>query len=267
MIFFPYLRWIYVEKHIHVALAVTAFTVITVKEFSLQIPFTLWVVIFTGTFLSYNFISHFKSRRFRIIKWDILCYGLACLSLFYLISHFSLLTILTLILMGLMTFLYVVPLRHGRNLRSVSGWKAFLVAFVWAGVTVLLPLETSTNTEWTTGVALTSIQRFIIVLVLLIPFEIRDVATDSPHLKTLPQLFGIRRTKQIGYGGILVCVLLEFVKFPIQEAHAVSLMVFLIFLGLSIYMTDVKQSRYFASFWVEALPIGWWLLFELISSL
>src|SRR5690625_4716760 len=100
MSFFAYLGRIYVEKHVHVALAVTALTAITVKEFSLQIPFTLWIVIFTGTFLSYNFISHFKSGRFRIVKWDVLCYGLVCLSLFYLIFHFSLLAIVTLIFLG-----------------------------------------------------------------------------------------------------------------------------------------------------------------------
>src|SRR5690625_2792822 len=130
MSFFAYLGRIYVEKHVHVALAVTALTAITVNEFSLRIPFALWAVIFLGTFLSYNFISHFKSERIQLKNIEFLCYALLYFGLFWLISRFSLLTILTLILMGLMTFLYIVPIRHGRNLRSVSGWKVFLVAFV-----------------------------------------------------------------------------------------------------------------------------------------
>ncbi len=41
-------------------------------------------------------------------------------------------------------------------------------------------------------------QRVLLVLAFLIPFEIRDLAYDKPELKTIPQRIGVTQTKIFG---------------------------------------------------------------------
>lgn len=71
-------------------------------------------------------------------------------------------------------------------LRNIPGLKLFLIAFSWAGITVLFPLIQNYMsiriTDW-----ITFIQRFLFVLVITIPFDIRDINYDNNELKTLPQ--------------------------------------------------------------------------------
>ena len=40
-----------------------------------------------------------------------------------------------------------------------------------------------------------SIQRFILIFVLVLIFEIIDVTKDDPHLQTVPQMIGVEKTK------------------------------------------------------------------------
>ena len=86
---------------------------------------------------------------------------------------------------GLTTFFYAVPFIRSKNLRNFSGLKIFVVAFVWAGVTVILPFVEA-EIDLTADVLLTFFQRILIVVALILPFEIRDIPYDGLNLKTLP---------------------------------------------------------------------------------
>ena len=84
------------------------------------------------------------------------------------------------------TFFYAVPFIWNKNLRKFSGLKIFVVAIVWGGVAVIVPLVAS-ESQITTDNWLTFLQIVIIVITLTIPFEIRDLPYDARELKTLPQ--------------------------------------------------------------------------------
>ena len=139
----------------------------------------------------------------------------------------------------------------------VPSIKIFVIAAVWAGTTVYLPVIYE-NTKWDWDITLMLIQRFMIVLALTLPFEIRDLKFDETELGTLPQLLGIDKTKRLGYLLLLTTLFLEFLKDDLQIYLIMSLS---IFIGIGIYLAKRNQSRYYASFWVEGIPILCWLIF------
>jgi hypothetical protein len=116
-------------------------------------------------------------------------------------------------------------------------------------------------------VAIEGLRRLLFVLILLIPFEIRDLAYDSPQLKTLPQRYGVGRTKLFGAFLVVPFFFLVFLKKSILVSEVVVSGVLFLGLGCLMFITKRHQSKYFASFWVEAMPIAWWGLYLLVKKL
>ena len=114
---------------------------------------------------------------------------------FYQLFFLSERVIVTLFILVAITGLYALPVlpRH-KNFRSLSGLKILIVAAVWAGTTVILPaISQLEEINW--NVKVETFQRFMLVLILLVPFEIRDLKYDSAALKTLPQRVGVKGAK------------------------------------------------------------------------
>ncbi len=260
----------YINSSIHVALAVLAFLGITLMEYRLNIPKELWAFVFLGTLTGYNFVKYSKvaglhhhrlTHSLKTIQiFSAGSFILLCIVAFRL----SIEILLTTAAFGLATFFYAVPLIHKKNLRNLSGIKIFIVGFVWAGVTVIVPIIAA-EMPISGDVLLTFFQRILIVVVLILPFEIRDVPYDSLNLKTLPQQMGVWNTKFLGELILLVCLVFEFFKEESQIAYIASLLIFCLILGWMLIIVKADQKRYFASFWVEGLPILWFLLFMLFE--
>lgn len=261
----------YINSSIHVALAVLALTAITVFEYNLTVPRELWAFVFFGAITGYNFVKYAKIAGLHhrqlayslktIQVFSALCFILLLYAVFCLPWNVLLITAG----FGLPTFFYAVPIIRHKNLRSLTGIKIFIVAFVWAGITVIVPVAAA-NYGISGDVLLTFFQRIVIVVALMLPFEIRDVPYDSLNLKTLPQQIGVWGTKMLGEGVLLVCLVFEFFKHTNEVAYILSLFVFLVFLGGLLIISKPHQSRYFASFWIEGLPILWWLLYVLLND-
>lgn len=262
----------YINSSIHVALAVMALTAITVWEFNLVVTKELYMFVFFGAITGYNFVKYAKIAG---LHHRNLAYSLKAIQLFsalsfilFLVAVFSLQWNVLLIAasFGIPTFFYAVPLIRHKNLRSFTGIKIFIVAFVWAGITVIVPVIAAQNGV-SEDVILTFFQRIIIVVVLMLPFEIRDIPYDSLNLKTLPQQIGVWGTKLLGEILLLICLLFEFFKHASEIAYIVSLLMFLVILGSLLIISKAHQSRYFASFWIEGLPVLWWLFYMLLNNL
>ena len=169
-----------------------------------------------------------------------------------------------------LTGLYALPiLPKAKNLRSLGGLKIFVVALVWAGATVILPvLVVSEPLTW--DVYVETVQCFILVFVLLIPFEIRDLVYDQEDMQTLPQRFGVAKTKIFGAFATLLYFFMTFLKDDIGSKELFLKGILYLTLGIVMFTTKRKQSKYFASFWIEAIPIFWlviWVLSEKLFSL
>lgn len=247
----------YVQSSLHIALAVFALVLIT--EISLQISNdkTLELTIFFGTIVAYNFLKYFEAFQkgnFDLNKNRYLV-GLTFLSListvFYFLQLNSSLQIYF-IKIGLLVAVYPF-------LRKFGLWKLFLVSFCVTAITVYTPIISQSS--FSDNEKIIMFQRFLIVISLMIPFEILDSKTDDKTLKTIPQRFGIFKTKVFGIVLLFPFVLLEFFK----ENVEVSTVIIAIITGLFIGFANLKRDKYYTSLWVESVPILWLILLLIFS--
>lgn len=266
----------YLNSSIHVALAVYALTWVTLLQFGLEYDESLLYFIFYATITGYNFIKYFGVAKFHhrsLARWlkVIQVFSLIC---FVLMVYYAILlgvrTLIIIAIFGLITFLYAIPMlpKHilfdqQQNLREIGGLKIYVIAFVWAGVTVLLPVLHREH-QITTDVIITIIQRFLLVMILMLPFEIRDLKYDSLKLATIPQKIGVKKTKAIGTLVLILFFSLEFFKVELQSSFIISTLILVLFLVLFLLFSSKNQSKYYSAFWVESLPILWLIILLLL---
>lgn len=256
----------YLDASVHVALAVFSLSCITAILFDLELGDHLSYFVFFGTIVCYNFIKYgVEAEKYILVGnryhnfiqiFSFISFILVCYHGYFL----SIDTWLILLLLLVLTGFYALPvLPKAKNLRSLGGLKIIIVALVWSGVSVVLPFtEIGKTLVWDDWVEV--VQRIVMVLVLLIPFEIRDLAYDKPELKTIPQRIGVKKTKIFGGFLVLFFFFSTFMKDVISDLELVSKGILFLILGAVMFGTQRNQTKYFASFWVEAIPIFWWIL-------
>ena len=159
-----------------------------------------------------------------------------------------------------LTLLYTLPFFPNRkNARNWAGVKIYIVSLCWVGVTLVLPILNS-GIFITSDFYLKCIQRFILVFVLILIFEIIDLANDDPHLQTVPQQIGVKRTKMLGWFLMVVFYFLEFFKSNFDEKQLVVNFILVVLIALFFLFANEKRSKYYTSFWVESIPTLWWLM-------
>lgn len=262
----------YINSSIHVAFAVFSLTYITFIELHLPTDWPLLFFVFFSTITGYNFVKYFGMAKFhhrQLARW------LKVIQVFSLTSFILMLvflfqlrqkTIVYVGVFGLITFLYAIPLLPKRffidrqqNLRNISGLKVYVIALVWAGVTVLLPVFDSAAV-FTTDVWVMSSQRFLLVMLLMLPFEIRDLQYDSLKLATIPQKIGVKNTQAMGVLVGMVFFMLEFLKVELEVKLIILTLAVAFMVVLFIVFATRKRNDYYSSFWVEGVPIIWLLL-------
>jgi len=262
----------YVFSNIHVAVSVACLVLLTLEPYSCD-PYPVTLFVFCSTILAYNFVKAVEKSRMQpfLDIWTrsssrplLLLNAASLIGFVHAGSRLRLEGLLLLIPFFLLTLFYVYPgNKKFRGLRSLPGLKLFVIALVWAGVTVLFPLVVNgipvQKGEW---IVLT--QRFLLILAITIPFDLRDMQLDDEELATLPQALGPAVSKLIAMGALLLYAALFFMgsEFDRVERYAglsISLLSAFLVLRAGIY-----QERYYSAFWVEAIPIAWYLLILLL---
>lgn len=256
----------YLDASIHVALAVFALVEVTAMTLNSSGSLKLSFFLFFGTIVAYNFVKYgVEAKKYilvanvyqKYIQWISFISFFGALYCAYFLPVQVWVGVLFLLLI---TGLYAIPVKaKATNLRNLGGFKILIVAVVWAGATVVLPsLYVKTVLIW--DVLVEVIQRFVFVLILLLPFEIRDIKYDAETLGTLPQKIGVLNTKIVGFLLLLVFLVLPYFKddYSLVEVRVQHLIG--IILGIVLLRTSVNQHAYFASFFVEAIPILWCIL-------
>ncbi|MFD2726754.1 hypothetical protein [Hyunsoonleella rubra] len=254
----------YINSSIHVALAVYALVWITLLKLGVDYNENLLYFIFYASITGYNFVKYFGIARFHhrrladYLKWiqvfSFICFVLMCYYGFYL----ELKTLAVSLVMSVLTFLYAIPLSSNRRftLRNINGLKVYVIAFTWAGVTVMLPVV-ELNLEMNADIVLMMLQRFLFIVVLMLPFEIRDLKYDTASLATLPQKLGIKGAKRLGVFLLALFFVLEFFKDETRLSYIFVMLVIAIITGIFVAFSKVSQGKYYSAFWVESLPIIW----------
>ncbi|MDT0645489.1 hypothetical protein RM545_02200 [Zunongwangia sp. F260] len=263
---------LYINSSIHVALAVVSLSTVTMLEYNISPDYDLLLFIFFGTVTGYNFVKYAGiaklkhlslTRNLRIIQvFSLFCFLAG--AYFFLIQDVKVIAVA--IVLGLFTLFYAVPfLGEKRNLRSLSGIKVFVIAISWAGASVLLPIVNSMDVL-TADILIEFLQRFLLMVVLMLPFEIRDVKYDAAALSTLPQQMGVEKSKVLGYAVLILILLLELLQGNVVTINFLSLVLILIITGVFLLKSEIEQHPYFSSFWVESVPIFWLVILLLLRN-
>ena len=256
----------YLKSSIHVALSVYA--LVRMTQFMFEIPYDEPIAFFAffGTIVGYNFVKYDALARTqkRMMRNELKI--IALLSFFSFLAvgfyFFQLQLITQAVAIGvlILTLLYTLPFFPNRkNARNWAGVKIYIVSLCWVGVTLMLPLVNAhQDLGW--DFFIKCIQRLILVFDLILVFEIIDLNTDDPHLKTVPQQIGVKRTKLLGLLLLIPFYFLEFFKNNFIEKQLLINLILVVMLSLFLLFSNQNRSKYYSSFWVESIPIIWWLL-------
>lgn len=255
----------YLNASIHVALAVFALVRMTQHQFALESNDAVAWFAFFGTVVGYNFVKYDALARVRGLKIErirriaaisVLCFVGALICFFQLTWTTKLMSAGVLVL----TTLYTLPFfPNRRNARNWAGLKIYIVALCWVGVTLMLPLIDGGATL-TTEVMLKCIQRFILIFVLILIFEIIDLSKDDPHLQTVPQQIGVKRTKTVAITLLVVFYLLELLRLEPDPSQLLINAALVVITSAFTFFANEQRSRYYTAFWVESIPILWWMM-------
>lgn len=263
----------YINGSIHVSLAVVALAFITALSLGISLNTNFIIFLFCSSVSGYNFVKYasvagLHHRSLTSSLKSIQVFSFSC-GIVMLVTAYQLRaeTLVCCVSLGLLTLFYAVPLfLLKRNLRSVAGIKVFVIALVWTGTTVALPVvESGLNVYWDPSII--GVQRFLFVIALMIPFEIRDLEYDQTALHTLPQIIGIKKARFFGISLLVLFFLLEYGKDDFNISSLIVLLLVAIVLGVLITLSRKRQPKYYASFIVEAVPVLWLLLLVAVQIL
>ena len=212
-----------IQSSVVVALSAGALTKITLLRFNSESDLIPLFVVFS-TVLSYNYIrlNELKEERMswyrkwfeknKLFFWIlniIVAFGLLISSVLISLKGYALLVILPFFIL---TFLYVKPpffKSELKSLRSLPFFKILNIAFCWAGVTVLFPMVqefgVADKLVW-----IAFFERFLFVIALTIPFDIRDVQIDSHSMQTIPQVIGVQGAKWLAILFLSLILILDY---------------------------------------------------------
>ena len=255
----------YIKSSFHLGICVICLYLVNVLKHDIEVDYLIITFLFSSTIIVYNFIKYgynlqnYSTAKNSVLKMIQFLSFFCGFALIYTLFFLKFYTLLFGTFLFFICILYVFPMGNSKlNFRNLSKVKLFLVAFCWSASTVFLPLiENGLNNYYFTLIF--SFQIFFLVIIYTIPFEIRDLHKDSIELQTIPQIFGIKKSKNICYYLIIVFSLLSFINSGFG-ANFLSDVILSIILFFIVYITKKNQSKYFSSFWVESVPIYWLLV-------
>ncbi len=259
----------YLNSSIHVALSCYALVRVTFHVFHIQYDEPMALFVFFGTIVGYNFVKYDALVRVKRKPVGIQLKIVAVLSFFsvilvgYYFLHLKRITQIVSFGIFAITALYTLPFfPNRRNARNWAGVKIYIVALCWVGATLVLPIINA-EIPFTANFFIKCIQRFVLVFVLILVFEIIDLTNDDPHLKTVPQTIGVKKTKILG---LLLLIPFWFLEVFISTFNYRDLFINLVMVAilmLFILFANPNRPKYYTSFWVESVPIFWWLMIVL----
>jgi len=264
----------YIFGNIHVGLATFCLTKISLETYGNSNNLVPFFVLFSTIFI-YNFIRLSKVSSFQHWMSYFISENIKAILILSIVSFVVILilsfslnikSIVFILPFGLAALFYVNPIpfksKFPLSLRSIAFIKIFLISFTWAGVTVFFPLI---NYKLPIGFneLVLFIQRFLIIVAITIPFDIRDLSYDHENLKTLPQIIGLKRSKVFGLFFLMLFLGLELFK---SSSDNIDLRINLIIALISMFFlirANENQHKYYCAFYVESIPILWFFLYLL----
>ncbi len=240
-----------------------------------------WVVLaflFFSTLLTYNFSiliqqpKNPETSEYRRVRWIFSNYRLnvaitiiatlALIPLFFMLSFKSQLLN---VFLGLLSLGYAMPLFKAKNkrfgLRNMPALKLFLIAFVWALSSVMMPFfEIQQAHQFSLpfhDLLILNFKRFLFLVAITIPFDIRDMFQDKMvELKTIPTIFGEKKAYLFCQLMLLTYIVLLFLfRDKGFNADFFGLTLTAILTGWLIFKSNWKKNEYYYFFYLDGTLI------------
>lgn len=135
------------------------------------------------------------------------------------------------------------------KLRKNTWFKLLTLAIVWTMVTAVVPALLNQINPFSTAAILHFFVRFIFMIGICIPFDIRDMEIDKKeNVFTLSQKLGENKTRWIAFGFMFIYILLivgEFSLHMFSMKIFIALMLTAIANAIIVFMSSSKRSEYF----------------------
>ncbi|MEP7196868.1 MAG: UbiA family prenyltransferase [Saprospiraceae bacterium] len=223
-----------INSNIYISLAAVFLTVETQIQLGMQPQWHPYLfLIFFGTLLEYNFhrfvtiFTHkeaLKSDKHSWVNKNLtnfyILVGVSLIGFVVVVFMAELKVLLTLTPIALITILYSMPFfgktRSIFRLREIPFLKIFLIAFVWATATIILPVSKSLESINYYSVIALLIERFLFIFAITIPFDIRDIDSDNNQgLKTIPNTLSEEKSLNLAYISLGLFFIISVIHFSI----------------------------------------------------
>jgi 4-hydroxybenzoate polyprenyltransferase len=234
-------------------------TVVLFDSFVDENDIKLALFVGAATFFLYNIhkpITYFLHQQFidnqRFTRTKRFRGPLSILSIFaafyclYFFFYLKLNSQILLVLMAILSLSYVLPiLGKGRRLRDLSYLKIYLIALVWAFITVLLPYLDRNKSLSNINIWELFIERTCFIFALCLPFDIRDMDWDSQtNVKTIPLSIGEQKSKTMGiFALIIACLMVILLKRTSFYTDVLCLKLWVIYALSAIILLKTHKNR------------------------
>lgn len=169
--------------------------------------------------------------------------GLLTLSCLLLIGKITLGSIVLLIISGLVSLFYVIPIK-GVIMREIPYIKIYLIAFTWSMVLILFPLVN--ENKFDALIFIHALAHAFFIVAAAIPFDIRDLKFDRNSHKTIPQVMGIQWAKSISTVLLLLFLLGMVLSTPQLLTSIPFYTAVVVQLALVLFMNENRGDLYCA---------------------
>ncbi len=208
--------------------------------------------IFSSTFLTYNVQRFLKatknnSNKTNLVKWlnhhrkqQYFLMGISFILL--IISFLKVYTFgfLSLILLGasaLVSLFYVLPIKN-KSLRDIPYLKIHLISLICLIAIGFFQLINENDFELKNWLFVGA--HYFFILAIAIPFDIRDLPHDNPSQKTIPQIFGVYKSKILS---VLLLLLYAYLILLIKPAFSSNFAFLIVITAISIVILNVNKNR------------------------
>lgn len=166
---------------------------------------------------------------------------------------------IALVIPAILSLGYVLPIwGKKRRLRDFNFIKIFLIAIVWAWVTVLLPsLEAGRGIDL--SISLMTLERACFIFAITLPFDIRDIQIDQhTGVKTIPNVIGIQRSKYLSIAILLFMMVLVYSNFQLSFYDIKAVIGFILSVLITygfIHLSEQEQHDYFYTAGVDGMML------------
>lgn len=142
------------------------------------------------------------------------------------------------------------------QLRSITGVKTFIVAFVWTCVTAVFPLLLISGFDLSAFVydnTVIFLQNFLFIFPLCVIYNVRDIDADrKAGVKTFPVVYGLKVTIAVCLISLILFSALVILSPSFRDFKAMLLLSAAVSAALLLFASG-KRSDYYYTFWIDGM--------------